>query len=896
MSDIVAEAMRDDDFDCGVQQRQVETSSSSSSAAVVATAAAGALATAVAEGVAVAASAGPLPVGAAAAAEATAARGAEEAAPVQVPSNLSPPSDATNVKAKPANPASTSSARRGRALLQEREQTPGDPAAVAGPDPTTTTLLLHSSGEQESRSGGGSCTERLDGIVAGASVPPVPAAAKRAEHNDQAGTETSGRSRDGRSVARAMAEAILDEGYMVAATSPAAAAAVYMPRTAVALETTHQRRHHHRLGGAAHPVMNGERQKQAAIGRGGGAGLSDPGTSAVVAGSTASTKEPAPTTPVSAVSASQKQQLQQQGGDSANTSAAPPFRSQATPTAMSVLPASSGGGSGISSDSSSGGRGVDAPFGHAVIIEEHVQAGPATPVVAGEVYLSSAPVRGPARERVAVGRPIASRKMGLQTQDRSSAVAVAAVANGGGARYAPAASAARRSSPSTSHRSSTLRNTVHNAKRPAGAGPGQPPTDLEDETDEERQAGWAAAEDTTVTSGNDGFLVLEGGGRSSGSRRGLAVTVAVAAAAAVEGTGPAGCEADAPSSDGSDNLWPTTTAGQAAGLPEAEGGWGHVDTNGLLKEDEDGEKGRSANAAKARSDAAALGVGGGRGAPSSCWADGELGLESAAPAAEGDDADHDLDRVLLDLDDGEVRGGSNTDADTVGYTLAGLPGERSLYLAGSRFDHYAAAGAAAVGVAGGSGVGGAGEEEEEEAEVVRAGGKAVYGDEVEGGDDGTLAAATAAVVSAAAAVASVGVDDVEIVGDGADDDSFGGFEQSWDDLVEGVADEGVLHAHGRAGLPDPMHDDTDADGLVGEAMAGDSIGGGATAGGGGASSLNAAGGSARASDDGRDDDDEYESSCEEQQGEVFHAHVCWCFLGVLVGCGWSASLFGFISS
>lgn len=71
---------------------------------------------------------------------------------------------------------------------------------------------------------------------------------------------------------------------------------------------------------------------------------------------------------------------------------------------------------------------------------------------------------------------------------------------------------------------------------------------------------------------------------------------------------------------------------------------------------------------------------------------------------------------------------------------------------------------------------------------------------------------TCTAVTAVAAATAAGDDDDDDDGDRDYGDSFGDqddatFGQSWDDLVEGVADEGVLHGHGRAGLPDPLETD-----------------------------------------------------------------------------------------
>ncbi|CAN0250631.1 unnamed protein product, partial [Ectocarpus sp. 12 AP-2014] len=249
----------------------------------------------------------------------------------------------------------------------------------------------------------------------------------------------------------------------------------------------------------------------------------------------------------------------------------------------------------------------------------------------------------------------------------------------------------------------------------------------------------------------DGFLVLEGGGRSPSGPVGGGDGSSAAAAAVVEQGGGIYVR----DNGGGGGLWPATT-GRGEGIPEAEGGWGHVDTNGLLQEDEEEFEKKRRIAPEGGISTRSGGGGGG----SEGIVDGDLGLGmaplSVSPPEGGgrhrDAGDADGFPVLMDLEEEgaeEVSGGDDE-----------LPGARKLYLAGGRGDHYAAAAATA-------------------------GGKRV---------DQTAATAT-----------GDGDDDDE----GDDGDSFGDqddatFGQSWDDLVEGVADEGVLHGHGRAGLPDPL--------------------------------------------------------------------------------------------
>lgn len=127
--------------------------------------------------------------------------------------------------------------------------------------------------------------------------------------------------------------------------------------------------------------------------------------------------------------------------------------------------------------------------------------------------------------------------------------------------------------------------------------------------------------------------------------------------------------------------------------------------------------------------------------------------------------------------------------------------------------------------------------------------------------------------------------------DGEDDDDAlfdevgASYDQCWDNLVEGVADEGVLHGHGRAGLPDPLLEDALLDEVAATATA--------TA----APALalpNASEGSRSSSlDEGGDglgddiigvdgrgqglSDDGYDSSCDGQQGDLFlnkPPHAC----------------------
>ncbi|CAM9513679.1 unnamed protein product, partial [Ectocarpus sp. 8 AP-2014] len=409
--------------------------------------------------------------------------------------------------------------------------------------------------------------------------------------------------KNGRSVAKAMAEAILDEGYIKKTGTDAAA------------------RSHHHLRPATN---NGEPAGAGAPRRGDGAPAA---TAAVAVAPPASYKS---------------------------------FRNNAD---VGASVASGAGDSG----------GVDAPFGHAIIIEEHVQAGvvPSSP-------FSTAAAAVPDAVSVADGAPPPPPLLGGGALPTSSG-------------------------------------------RPPGT--------------EGRRAAHAAnggidARSTFVATearGGEDIDVRDNGGGGGG-------------------------------------LWPATT-GRGEGIPEAEGGWGHVDTNGLLQEDDDEEfekKGRGApqGGISSRSGGGGGGSGGGEGI-----IDGDLGLGMAPLSVsplEGGGRHRDAGDavpVLIDLEEEgaeEVSGGDDE-----------LPGARKLYLAGGRGDHYAAAAAAT------------------------AGGKGVVDE------------------TAATATGDGGDDDDD---DGDDGDSFGDqddatFGQSWDDLVEGVADEGVLHGHGRAGLPDPLETD-----------------------------------------------------------------------------------------
>ncbi|CAM9436532.1 unnamed protein product [Ectocarpus sp. 13 AM-2016] len=403
--------------------------------------------------------------------------------------------------------------------------------------------------------------------------------------------------KNGRSVAKAMAEAILDEGY-IKKTGAAA-------------------RSHHHLRPATN---NGEPAGEGAPRRGDG-------------------------TPAS------------------TAAAAPPpaYESFRNNAAVAANVASGAGDSG----------GVDAPFGHAIIIEEHVQAGvvPSSPS-------STTAAAVPDAVTVAEGAP------------PPPPPPPAPLPGGGGL---PTSSGRP---PGTEGRAAHAANGGTDARSTFVA---------------------------TAARGGGGICVRDNGGGGG--------------------------------------LWPTTT-GRGEGIPEAEGGWGHVDTNGLLQEDEEEFEKKRRGAPEGGISTPSGGGGGG----SEGIVDGDLGPDmtplSVSPPEGGgrhrDAGDADGFPVLMDLEEEgaeEVSGGDDE-----------LPGARKLYLAGGRGDHYAAAAATA-------------------------GGKGVVDE------------------TAATATGGGGDDD-----DGEDGDSFGDqddatFGQSWDDLVEGVADEGVLHGHGRAGLPDPLETD-----------------------------------------------------------------------------------------
>ena len=239
--------------------------------------------------------------------------------------------------------------------------------------------------------------------------------------------------------------------------------------------------------------------------------------------------------------------------------------------------------------------------------------------------------------------------------------------------------------------------------------------------------------------------------------------------------------------------WPVVVQGM--GLSRALGGWGHVESNGLSKggkkagveEDEDEEERLVVGASSGFEN-----VHGDSSARESCspWGNGREKGDvyregSSSPEEEGGVPGG---PVLFAVEDGEE-------------PLDGLPGERSLYSGIGNGVGQAGAATAAVTSAAGeeavavSGVGGEENEEGEEG----GGGAVVAGDGCDRVDCAPADATAGRGVAGHADLLGVEVDDST-------------FDQSWNDLVEGVADEGVLHAHGRAGLPDPLPDDAPVEG------------------------------------------------------------------------------------
>lgn len=224
--------------------------------------------------------------------------------------------------------------------------------------------------------------------------------------------------------------------------------------------------------------------------------------------------------------------------------------------------------------------------------------------------------------------------------------------------------------------------------------------------------------------------------------------------------------------------WPPFVPG--TGLPEELGGWGNVNASDCCTTD-DCFRGKSVNGTGAGITSA---TGGGAG----------VDVDGNWPQGKGESTSHDyagvVDEetgpdpglfVLGDPDGEEYNGVDSFDA---------FPGKRSLYITGG--------GDGSVGAddSGGSDADedfGDGEEVEEE-EAFKRGGDVGYG--VDGVDE-------------------VGGDDREEYDDHTGDGVFnyqeaheeGGedlaFENSWDEF-DGVVDDGILHGHGRGGLPDPQ--------------------------------------------------------------------------------------------
>lgn len=650
------------------------------------------------------------------------------------------------------------------------------PARVTGPIP------LDSSG-QESSGGYGGGGDIASFVVDG-------------DDDDQG---APGSAKHGRSVAKAMAEAILDEGY-IASTPPFSTAATttvaYVPRSPA---PTHQHR-------PTRATTNGDRQQVAAAA---------PGAAAQDGGMVS----PAPVIAAAVVDDSlTRDHPQQQEGQSYTSGVGTPSRQPSTPDRRS-----------------SDGRGVDAPFGHAIIIEEHVRAGVSTssasPLIPVVSESTGAPAAAPARRAAVTGRSLLSSGK-LSTQGRSSGAAngVIKTSSASAAAVAAIASAAGALVP-TPPTGSGSRHNFSLGRRSNGSSRARNGLDKEIEEEEGEKAEndarvaaeWCATEDI---GSNDGFLVLEGGGRSSVGRTSKRMSRDRAdrsrsTAAPPEGPGGEKGSGVDENADGN-NLWPVSAAG--SGLPEAEGGWGHVSTNGRLEEedDEDGLPGGAGNAGapsdpgKGGNEAWSSGDKRGLGRDSEGHED-DLGLvlstvdqggDTSAAAAANDTRLP----VLFRDDDGSGDGSGAGDTDG----LDGFPGERKLYLAYHND----------VSATSGKDVAGVDEMEGEDGNPSAVGvavedgnggmGGALAGEDGSGGSS-SGASIDGVVAPAEAADTAAGEDD------GDDDDLFGdqgdaSFEQTWDDLVEGVADEGVLHGHGRAGLPDPLEEDA-VDALLEEAAA-----------------------------------------------------------------------------
>ncbi|CAM9677173.1 unnamed protein product, partial [Sphacelaria rigidula] len=245
------------------------------------------------------------------------------------------------------------------------------------------------------------------------------------------------------------------------------------------------------------------------------------------------------------------------------------------------------------------------------------------------------------------------------------------------------------------------------------------------------------------------------------------------------------------------NAWPARVTGP--GRPQELGGWGHVD------------------------DGSAQTVG--RGADEGTTDSGFAGGGDIVEVLEPTDGDFDAEHEDNDDNDDDGSGGSDDDeGDPVLFVLGdmdgeeqggvkpldGLPGERSLYLTGGGGD------SSGDSYSWGSDAGADADEESSEDELFRDGELASPGRGVGKRSDRALMRVKR------------GATDTPLPGDGdslhveafgvaaeeEDDDAV--FEHAWDDLMEGVADDGVLHGHGRGGLPDPLlteqlAEDVDAD-------------------------------------------------------------------------------------
>lgn len=325
-------------------------------------------------------------------------------------------------------------------------------------------------------------------------------------------------------------------------------------------------------------------------------------------------------------------------------------------------------------------------------------------------------------------------------------------------------------------------------------------------------------------------------------------------------------------------LWPARV--QGPGLPEELGGWGHVDGGGRLADEDAHDDASCSTFHGGNTESQRTGVGGG----------GEVGVGERVSGGgkgqgghatdvvvepkgdhggDGDDDNGDsLLFVLGDLDGEEAHGMKPLD---------GLPGERSLYMTGGSGDGgdggWAPDPALDVDV-----------DDDSSQEVCREG-------------DAVAAGAATGIFASLLLGSSSGGDD----GDNNDDDNVANIhgtgegrtfnnedeseeeegedvvlEHTWDDLVAGVADDGVLHGHGRGGLPDPLLADHVTDGEEddrGKCGHGGSVvaavdsndnegsdGGGDGDGGGGEDKISSEGGVCS-------DDENYLSSCEGQPGK-----------------------------